>query len=98
MNFQNPSIHYSKDMTGLKSVTPRFSLILVQFLSRAIYICSAQSKNRNNSGIVLRKVRILTLPDEVVILTLRKTISELLLRKVGIWTKREYLSLYIYFY
>ena len=57
---------------------------------------SAQSKNRDNSGIVLRKVRILTLPGEVGILTLRKTIPELLLRKVGIGTKWEYLSLYIY--
>ena len=52
-----------------------------------IYICSAQSKNRYNSGIVLRKVRILTLSAVVGILTLRKTISELLLRKVGIGTK-----------
>ena len=52
-----------------------------------VYICSAQSKNWYNSGIVLRKVRILTLPREVGILILRKTIPELLLRKVGIWTK-----------
>ena len=60
------------------------------------YICSAQSKNRDNSGIVLRKVRIFLLPDEVRILTLSKTILELLLRKVGIGTKWEYLSLCIY--
>ena len=37
-------------------------------------VCSAQSKN---SGIVLRKVRILTLPTKVKILTLRKTIPDL---------------------
>ena len=47
---------------------------------------SAQSKNRDNSGIVLRKVRILTLPGEVGILTLRKMILELLLHKVGTGT------------
>ena len=41
-------------------------------------ICSAQSRNRYNSGIVLRKVGILTL---------RKTIPELSLRKVRIGTK-----------
>ena len=41
------------------------------------YICSAQSRNRYNSGIVLRKVGILTLLRKVGILTLRKTISEL---------------------
>ena len=46
-------------------------------------ICSAQSKNWDNSGIVLRKVRILTLPGEVEILTLHKTVPEFLLRKVG---------------
>ena len=58
------------------------------------YICSAQNKNRYNSGIVLRKVRILTLSAVVGILTLRKTISELLLRKIGIGTKWEYLPLW----
>ena len=52
-----------------------------------IYICSALSKNRDNSGIVLHKVIILTLPGEVGILTLRRTIPELLVRKVGIGTK-----------
>ena len=50
-------------------------------------ICSAQSENRYNSGIVLRKVRILTLSGEVIILTLRSAIPELLVRKVGIGTK-----------
>ena len=58
------------------------------------YICSAQSRNRYNSRIVLRKVRILTLLRKVGILTLRKTILELFLRKVGIGTKWEYLLLY----
>ena len=52
-----------------------------------MYICSAQSENRYNSGIVLRKVGILTLSGEVGILTLRRAIPELLVRKVGIGTK-----------
>ena len=52
-------------------------------------ICSAQSRNRYNSRIVLRKVGILTLLRKVGILTLRKTILELVLRKVGIGTKWE---------
>ena len=56
-------------------------------------ICSAQSRNRYNSRIVLRKVGILTLLRKVGILTLRKTILELLLRKVGIGTKWEYIML-----
>ena len=60
-----------------------------------IYICSAQSKNRCNSRIVLRKMEILTLFRNVGILTLRNTILELLLRKVRIWTKWE--SHFIYF-
>ena len=51
------------------------------------YICSAQSRNQYNSGIVLRKVGILTLLRKVGILTLRKTIPELSLRKVRIGTK-----------
>ena len=51
------------------------------------YICSAQSENRYNSGIVLRKVGILILSGEVGILTLRRAIPELLVRKVGIGTK-----------
>ena len=55
----------------------------------SIYICSAQSRNRYNSRIVLRKVGILTLLRKVGILTLRKTILELVLRKVGIGTKWE---------
>ena len=57
-------------------------------------ICSAQSRNRYHSRIVLRKVGILTLLRKVGILTLRKTILELLLCKVGIGTKWEYLLLY----
>ena len=52
-----------------------------------IYRCSAQSENRYNSGIVLRKMGILTLSGEVGILTLRRAIPELLVRKVGIGTK-----------
>ena len=55
------------------------------------HICSAQSENRYNSGIVLRKVGILALLGEVGILTLRRAIPELLVRKVGIGTKWEYL-------
>ena len=51
------------------------------------YICSAQSRNRYNSEIVLRNVGILTLLRKVGILTLRKTIPELSLRKVRIGTK-----------
>ena len=57
-------------------------------------ICSAQSRNRYNSRIVLRKVGILTLLRKEGILTWRKTILELLLRKVGIGTKWEYHLLY----
>ena len=52
-----------------------------------ICICSAQSKNLSNSTIVLRKVGILTL---------RNTILELLLRKVRIGTKWEYLFYFFY--
>ena len=51
------------------------------------YKCSAQSENLYNSGIVLRKVRILTLSGKIGILTLRSAIPELLVRKVGIGTK-----------
>ena len=51
------------------------------------YICSAQSENRYNFQIVLRKVGILTLSGEVGILTLRSAIPELIVRKVGIGTK-----------
>ena len=60
-------------------------------------ICSAQSKNRYNSGIVIRKVRILTVPREVWILILQKTIPELFQRKTEIDKKWEYLFLYMYF-
>ena len=51
------------------------------------YICSAQSRNRDNSRIVLDKVRILTLLGEVGIPTWHGSIPELSLRKVGIGTK-----------
>ena len=51
------------------------------------YICSAQSRNRYDSGIVLRKVGILTMLRKVGKLTLRKTIPELYLHKVRIGTK-----------
>ena len=51
------------------------------------YICLAQSRNRYNSGIVPRKVGILTLLRKVGILTLRKIIPELSLRKMRIRTK-----------
>ena len=57
------------------------------FFQKRLYICSAQSENQYNSGIVLRKVGILTLSGEVGILTLRRAIPELLVRKVGIGTK-----------
>ena len=43
--------------------------------SNTIYVCSAQSENRYNSGIVLRKVRILPLSGEVGILTMRRANS-----------------------
>ena len=52
-----------------------------------MYICSAQSINRYNSGIVLQKVGILTLQGEVIIPTWRGSIPELSLRKVEIGTK-----------
>ena len=58
-------------------------------LSNYAYLCSAQSTNRYDSRIVLRKVGILTLLRNVGILTLRNTILELLLRKVRIGTKWE---------
>ena len=63
------------------------SYIIADIYIIYIYICSAQSENRYNSGIVLRKVGILTLSGEVGILTLRSAIPELLMRKVGIGTK-----------
>ena len=50
-------------------------------------ICSAQIRNRYNSGMVLRKVGVLTLPGEVRIPTLCGSIPELSLSKVGIGTK-----------
>ena len=53
------------------------------------YICSAQSRNWYNSGIVLRKVGILTLPGKVRIPTWHGSIPELFVRKVGIGTKWE---------
>ena len=59
----------------------------VTFSFLSVCMCSAQSENRYNSGIVLRKVGILTLSGEVGILTLRSAIPELLVRKVGIGTK-----------
>ena len=52
-----------------------------------MYICSAQTENRYNSRMDLRKVGILTLLRDVRTLTLRDTILELLVRKVGIGTK-----------
>ena len=58
-----------------------------EFEASSGQLCSAQSENRYNSGIVLRKVGILTLSGEVGILTLRSAIPELLVRKVGIGTK-----------
>ena len=67
-------------------------------LARFLYVCSAQSKNRYNSRIVLRKVGILTSLRNVGILTLRSTILELLLRKVRIGTKWEsHFISFIYF-
>ena len=57
------------------------------YILRWHYICSAQSENRYNSGIVLRKVGILTLSGEVGILTLRSAHPESLVRKMGIGTK-----------
>ena len=61
-----------------------------------IYICSAQSKNRYNSRIVLRKVGILTLLRHLGILTFRNTILELLLRKVRVGTKWELHFIFIF--
>ena len=49
-----------------------------------MYICSAQSENRDNSRITLRKVRIPKLADRVRIITLHGTNPELSVRKVGI--------------
>ena len=50
-------------------------------------ICSAQSRNQDNSRTVLDKVGILTLSGEVGIPTWHGSIPELSLRKVGIGTK-----------
>ena len=50
------------------------------------YICSAQSRNGYNSGIVPAKVGILTLPGNVRILTWHGSIPELSLPKVRIGT------------
>ena len=52
-----------------------------------------QSENLDNAGIVLRKVRIPTLADRVRSLTLRYSILEVSVRKVGIRTMLEYLSI-----
>ena len=52
-----------------------------------IYICSAQSRNRDNSRIVPDKVGILTMSGEVGIPTWHGSIPESSLRKVGIGTK-----------
>ena len=60
------------------------------FLPRLInirYICSAKSRNRDNSRIVLDKVRILTVSGDVGIPTWHGSIPESSLRKVGIGTK-----------
>ena len=54
-----------------------------------IYICSAQSRNRENSRIVPDKVGILTLSGEVGIPTWHGSIPEFSLRKEGIGTKLE---------
>ena len=72
-------------------VRPSLRPIILAYVHVCIFacICSAQSKNRYNSRIVLRKVGILTLLRNVGILTLRNTILELLLRKVRIGTKWE---------
>ena len=53
------------------------------------YTCSAQSRNRDNSRIVLDKVGILTLSGEVGNHIWHGSILELSLRKVGIGTKWE---------
>ena len=52
-------------------------------------MCSAQSRNRDNSRIVLGKVGILTLSGEVGIPTWHVSVPEFSLRKVGIGTKWE---------
>ena len=77
-------IHFSFSPIPKLNFLLHFSVKLLK-----LYICSAQSKNRYNSRIVLRKVGILTLLRYVGILTLRNTILELLLRKVRIGTKWE---------
>ena len=63
------------------------------FISQIKYICSMQSENLDNAGIVLCKVRIPTLADRVRSLTLRYSILEVSVRKVGIGTMLEYLSI-----
>ena len=50
-------------------------------------VCSAQSRNRDNSRIILDKVGILTLSGEVGIPTWDGSIPESSLRKVGIGAK-----------
>ena len=86
--------NFTEISTNTDGILTKFSaVILMKFHFNKtpfyghIYICSAQSENRYNSGIVLRKVGILTLSGKVGILTLRSAIPELLVRKVGIGTK-----------
>ena len=61
--------------------------VFVLKISVVYNICSALSRNRDNSRIVLDKVGILTLSGEVGIPIWHGSIPESSLRKVGIGTK-----------
>ena len=74
-------------LTELSANDVKFISVDRQKLDLSKYICSAQSDNLDNSGIVPREVRIPTLADRVRILTLCGSIPELSVRKVGIGTK-----------
>ena len=74
----------SRDLNFLYAWRMTIVVSWVRIYQKA-FMCS------ENSEIVLRKVRILTLSGEVGILTLRSAFPELLVRKVRIGTKWEYM-------
>ena len=88
--------HFSQICNGVMALDWCQKLVFAQYLdnectefNQILCICSAQSRNRCDSGIALRKVGILTLPGKVGIPTWSGSIPELSVRKVGIGTKWE---------
>ena len=82
-----------KQFSIVKSLNILLKLIKLVVLTILVIGCekgvSAQSRNRDNSRIVLDKVGILTLSDRVGIPTWHSSIPTLSLRKVGIGTILE---------